>query len=77
LHQYTNGQEEGTPGGDPAGVIRSEAAGSKDAVDVRMKLQALIPAVEHAEETDLGTEVAWIAGDFQQCLSWRGRAGCR
>ena len=33
-----------------------------------MKLQALIPAMEHAEETDLGTEMPWIAGDFKQSL---------
>jgi hypothetical protein len=66
--EYGDGREEGTPGGDPAGVIGSEAAGRNHAVDVRMKQQALIPAVEHAEETDLGTEVARIAGDFQQGL---------
>jgi hypothetical protein len=34
-----------------------------------MKLQALIPAMEHAEETDLGTEMAWITSDFKQRLS--------
>ena len=50
-------------------MIRSETAGGNDAVDMRMKLQALIPAVEHAEETDLGTEMPWIAGDFKQGLS--------
>ena len=67
--EHADGQEEGTPGGDPAGVIRREAAGCNDAVDVRMKLQALIPAVEHAEETDLGSEMPWIASDFKQGLS--------
>src|SRR5271156_2133812 len=36
---------------------------------MRMKLQALIPAMEHAEETDLGTEMPWIASDFKQSLS--------
>ena len=50
-------------------MIRSEAAGGNDAVDMRMKLQALIPAVQHAEETDLGTEMPWIASDFKQRLS--------
>jgi hypothetical protein len=34
-----------------------------------MKLQALIPAVEHAEETDLGSKMPWIAGDLKQGLS--------
>ena len=34
-----------------------------------MKLQALIPAMEHAEETDLGAEMPRIASDFKQGLS--------
>ena len=67
--EYTDGKKEGTPSGDPAGMIRSETAGGQYAVDMRMKLQALIPAVEHAEETDLGTEMPWIASDFKQGLS--------
>ena len=50
-------------------MIRSETAGSNDAVDMRMKLQALVPAMEHAEEADLGTEMAGIASDFKQGLS--------
>jgi hypothetical protein len=49
-------------------MIRSETAGGKYAVDMGMKLQALIPAVEHAEEADLGTEMP-CAGDFKQGLS--------
>ena len=36
---------------------------------MRMKLQALIPTVKHAEETDLGSKMPWIAGDFKQGLS--------
>jgi len=69
--EHADGKEEGAAGGDPAGVIRREAAGGNDAVDVRMKLQALIPAVEHAEEADLGAEMPGIAGDFQQGLGAR------
>ena len=67
--EHADGQEEGAPGGDPAGVIRRETAGGNDAVDMRMKLQALIPAMEHAEEADLGSEMPRIAGDFKQGLS--------
>ena len=52
-------------------MIRSEAAGGNDAVDMRMKLQALIPAVEHAEETDLGSKVPRIASDLKQGLGAR------
>ena len=32
-------------------------------------LQSLVPSVEHAEEADLGSKVAWIAGDLQQSCS--------
>jgi hypothetical protein len=45
-------------------VIRSEPAGRNDAVDMRMKLQALIPAMEHTEETDLGPKMPEIASDL-------------
>lgn len=38
-------------------------------MNMGMKLQALIPAMEHAEEADLGTEMSWIASDFKQGLS--------
>ena len=50
-------------------MIRSETAGSKYTVDMRMKLQAPIPAVEHAEETDLGSKMPRIAGYLKQGLS--------
>jgi len=34
-----------------------------------MMLQSLVPGMEHAEEADLGSKVAWIAGDLQQRCS--------
>jgi len=34
-----------------------------------MKLQALIPTVQHTEETDLGTEMPGITSDLEQGLS--------
>jgi hypothetical protein len=37
------------------GVIRSQTAGGKYAVDMGMMLQPLIPGVEHAEEAYLGS----------------------
>ena len=52
-------------------MIRSQPAGGKHAVDVRMKLQALIPAMQHAEETDLGSKMPRISGDFKQGLGAR------
>jgi len=50
-------------------VIRSEAASRDYAVDMGMMLQSLVPGMEHAEETDLGSQVAWIASDLKQSLS--------
>ena len=47
-------------------MIGGETSGGNYAVDMRMKLQALVPAMEHAEEADLGTEMPWIAGDLEQ-----------
>ena len=52
-------------------MIWSQTAGGNDTVGVRMKLQALIPTVEHAEETDLGAEMARIASDLKQGLGAR------
>jgi hypothetical protein len=47
----------------------SETAGGQHAVDMGMMLQSLVPGMQHAEETDLRTEVTRIAGDLQQGLS--------
>src|ERR1017187_351203 len=49
-------------------MIQSEAAGGKYTVDVRMELQALIPAMERAEEADLGSKMPGIASDLKQGL---------
>ncbi len=67
--EHFDGKEEGSARGDPAGVIRSDAAGGHHAVDMGMMLQSLVPSVEHAEEADLGSQVAWIASDLQQSCS--------
>ena len=55
--EHADGKEEGTPGRDPAGVVRRDAAGGKYAVNMWMKLQALVPTVEHAEEADLALRI--------------------
>src|SRR5580700_11622743 len=64
--EHFDGKEEGAARGDPAGMIRSETAGGNHAVDMGMMLQSLVPGMEHAEETDLGSKVPRIAGDLQQ-----------
>ena len=48
-------------GANPAGVIGRESAGGDDAMDMGMKLEFLVPGVEHAEEADFGAEMAGIA----------------
>ena len=53
--------------GDPTGVIGGKSAGGHYTVDVRVELQLLIPAVQHAEEADFSAEVSGIARDRQQC----------
>src|SRR5262249_3072830 len=67
--EHFDGEEEGAAGGDPAGVVRSEAAGGKHAVDMGMMLQSLVPGMEHAEEADLGSKMPGIASDLQQSCS--------
>ena len=47
-------------------MVGSEAARGGHAVNVRMKLEALVPGMEHAEEADLRTQVAGIASELQQ-----------
>ena len=64
--EHFDGKKEGAARGDPAGVLRSETAGGQHAVDMGMMLQSLVQGMEHAEEADLGSKVAWIAGDLQQ-----------
>ena len=62
--QYGNGKEEAWVGSNPAGVLAGESAGGNDTVDMRMKLEFLVPGVKHAEETDLGSEMGGVARDF-------------
>ena len=64
--EHFDGKEVRAAGGNPAGVIWSEAASGKHAVDMGMMLQSLVPGMEHTEEADLGSKVPRIAGDLQQ-----------
>ena len=50
-------------------MVRSKAAGSDHAVDMWMVLQALVPGMEHAEETDLCAEVSWVTSDLLESFS--------
>lgn len=50
-------------------MIQSKTASGNYAVNMGMMQQSLVPGMEHAEEADLGSQVAWIAGDLQQSCS--------
>jgi len=63
--QYSDGKEEARLGSNPAGVIAGESAGGNDTVDMGMKLEFLIPGVQHAEEADLGSEMGGVTSHFQ------------
>jgi len=46
-------------------VIERESAGGDDAVDMGMKLEFLVPGMQHAEEADLSPEMSGVTSHFQ------------
>ena len=58
-------QEEAARGIDPSGAIKSQAAGGNDVVDMGMMFEVLSPGMEHAEESDVGSQVLRIASQFE------------
>jgi hypothetical protein len=63
LGENCAGQEESwMAGADPTGVIRGDAAGGNQAVQMRMRTHLLIPSVKHRQEADLGSDAARIGG---------------
>jgi hypothetical protein len=63
--EYLDGEKEAREGSNPAGVIERESAGGDHAMDMRMKLELLVPGVQHAEEADLSPEMSGVASDFE------------
>lgn len=57
---FAGPQESRTARADPTGVIRGDAAGGNEAVQMRMRTQLLIPGVQHRQESDLGSDSARI-----------------
>ena len=49
----------------PSGTIEGEAAGGNDVVNVGMMLKVLSPRVEHAEKSDIGSQVPGMASQFE------------
>lgn len=63
-----NGQKEAGLCGDPALAVGTQTSGRDHAVNMGMVQQLLIPGVQHAEESDLRSQVFRIAGDLEQGL---------
>jgi hypothetical protein len=49
-------------------VIERQPTGGNDAVGMRMKLELLVPSMQHGEEADFRAEVSRIASDFKKCF---------
>src|ERR1039457_802133 len=64
--QHFDGKKERVAGVDPVGVIQRESTGGDHTMDVGMKLEPLIPGVQHAKETDLSPQMSRIASHFEQ-----------
>src|ERR1017187_88797 len=64
--QYFDGKKERVAGVDPVGVIERKSTGGDHAMDMGMKLQPLIPGVQHPEETDLGAQTSGLGSHFEQ-----------
>src|ERR1700686_362808 len=47
-------------------MIGRQPSARHNTVNVRMRLQSLSPGVQDAEKADLGTEMLWVRGNFQQ-----------
>ena len=64
--QRGDGQEESSRGGDPSGTVGCKTASRNHVMDVRMMLKVLSPSVEHAKKPDVGSQMLWVAGQFEQ-----------
>src|SRR5277367_6392994 len=72
MAEHAHGQEEGgLSAPDPARAIQGDSTPGYYAVQVRMQMEILSPAVQHGEEPDLSAEQSGIGGTFKQC----GRGG--
>ena len=66
--QHVDGKKEAIARFYPALVIERQPAGRNHTMDMGVKAEPLAPCVQHAEETDLCTEVSRIASHFEECF---------
>ena len=57
--QHPHGREEARPAGNPSGAVQGQSAAGDEAIDVRMVMQVLAPAVQYGDEADLGYFYEW------------------
>ena len=67
--EYLDGEKEARLRSNPAGVIKRESAGGDNAMDMRMKLELLVPGMQHAEEADLSPEMGRVASEVS-VIGW-------
>jgi hypothetical protein len=51
-----------------APIAVPSATGGNDTMDMRVKLELLVPGMQHGEEADFRAEVSRIASDFKKCF---------
>jgi hypothetical protein len=66
--EHTDGKKEPRVGFNPTGAIERQPTDGNVTMDVRVKLELLVPGMQHAEKAGLGTEMPGIAGDFEKCF---------
>src|SRR5262245_66425148 len=66
--QHVDGKKEPIVRSEPTRVIKRQPAGGHHAMNMRMKAEPLVPSVQHAEETDLCTQMSRIASHFEKCF---------
>ena len=64
--QYADGKKKPIVRFYPALVIERQSAGGNHTMDMGVKAEPLAPCVQHAEETDLCTEVSRIASHLEK-----------
>jgi hypothetical protein len=63
--EHLDGEKESRARPNPVCAIEGESTRWDDAVDMGMKLEFLVPGVQHAEEADLGTEMPGVPSHFE------------
>ena len=76
MAEWLDGQEEPMRRVNPSGTIEGQTSGGNDVVYVGRKLEVLSPGMEYAKESDVGSQVLWIASEFgsEAALVWKSRS---